>query len=122
MEPNDAESLRHALVQGWDLRLARGPDKEEALIEALAERVHFLLRHDLDRLMTGLYVLDVPEEQFRASLAKPDTLAAAKTLAAAIIAREKEKAATRERFRRETSTAGPQAAADLDEKSGGDES
>lgn len=110
MEPNDLEPIRHALVQGWNLRPGEGPDTEHALLDALTRRVEFLLRHDLDRLMTGLYVLDIPESRFRESLAQTDTSSASRTLATAIIAREREKAATRERFRRKPSTVGLQIA------------
>lgn len=104
MGSNDLESVQHALVQAWNLRPAEGPDGEQALFEALARRIEFLLRHDLDRLMTGLYVLDIPEAEFRACLAQPYTAAAARSLAQAIIAREREKAAARERFRRTPTT------------------
>ncbi|HNR29785.1 MAG TPA: hypothetical protein PKI11_02750 [Candidatus Hydrogenedentes bacterium] len=58
------------------------------LLEALAERIRYLFEHDYNRLLTGLYLLDVNESQYQAALARPDLDAKAFALAEMILERE----------------------------------
>lgn len=94
------EGVRHALVQQWNVPLRPDEHDWEVLRQRLTERVRFLLDHDLNRLMTGLYLLDVPESACHAALTAPKAVDASLQLADAILAREAEKAETRRRFTR----------------------
>jgi hypothetical protein len=105
MEPCDLECVHRALVQQWGIwplgpsRLAR-----EALIEELGRRVDFLLRHDLERLMTSMYLLDVPEEKFAEAVRRPAHEGPARILAEIILEREVEKMQTRQQYTRRERT------------------
>lgn len=98
-ESCDLEDVHRALVQQWGIwpvgreRLAR-----EALIEELGRRVGFLLRHDLDRLISAMYILDVPETKFAEAVQRPAHEQPEKLLAEIILEREVEKMQTRRRY------------------------
>ena len=101
MEPCDLESVHRALVQQWGIAaLEREPFAHEALIEQLSRRVDFLLRHDFERLMTSLYMLDVSEEKFAEAVQRPAHEKPARILAEIILEREIERMHTRQRYSR----------------------
>lgn len=73
------------------------PESDADLAERLAERIYRLLRHDFEKLMTLMYLVDVPERVFGDALAGRTERDAARELARIVIERESEKAHTRHR-------------------------
>ncbi len=100
-EASELQALSESLVRQWGI-WPLGPSRleREALIEELGRRVDFLLRHDLDRLMTSMYMLDVPEEKFAEAVQRPPHERPARILAEIILEREVEKMQTRQRYAR----------------------
>jgi len=95
-------ALSYQLIQK-DFQLDTEKDEEvitsfEALKLHLVRIVKYLLDHDMNRLLTILYRIDVGEERVKQLLATsaPDLLA--ENLADAIIAREKVKVAFRLKY------------------------
>ena len=98
-QPSD--DAQRELIARWHLSegLAKNvPSDYNALLEALTHRVHHLMTRDMQRLLTAMYVLDIGEERFRAAMAAPDALEAARSLAQTILDRELEKAASRRKY------------------------
>jgi hypothetical protein len=91
---------QQALVTQWHLSVpGDGADEpRERLLRALTRRVEHLLTHDMQRLLSALYVLDISEERFRDALDSTDTHSAAQQLAETILDRELEKAAMRRKY------------------------
>jgi hypothetical protein len=74
----------------------------EAQLEmALSERISYMIEHELERLFSILYRLDVSEQKVHAALKLENEIPSALAVARLIIARQKEKAATRMRYREE---------------------
>ena len=101
MESADLQSVHRALVQQWDI----APVGEErvdwdALLDALGRRVEFLLKHDLERLMTAMYQIDVSEERFSEAVQRPQKDRPARAIAELILEREIEKMESRKRYAR----------------------
>jgi hypothetical protein len=97
----DLAQLRHALVQNCGLEPARAiPANREGLIEELARRVDYLLRHDAEKLMYYLYRLDVPESEFAGAIAPGSGGRPARAIAEAILTREAQRLETYKRFTR----------------------
>ena len=105
-ETLDLAAVHEALVRQWGLwpldpgRLAR-----ESLLDELGRRIGFLLRHDLDRLMSSMYILDVPEEKFADAIRRPPAEHPERILAEVILDRELEKMQSRKRYARHGQTA-----------------
>ncbi|MBI5092250.1 MAG: hypothetical protein HZB26_07355 [Candidatus Hydrogenedentes bacterium] len=102
-EEPDLAATQDALVQNWSI-VPVAPETEgfgrEALLEALKQRVLYLIQHDFNRLMTAMYILDVAEERFKAAMATPGGLDnAAKAVAEVILEREMQKVITRQKYR-----------------------
>lgn len=76
--------------------------EEEALLLFLTELVEHLLEQNLERLFWVLYRLDVDEEKVHAALSLKAKEPAAPTLAALILAREKQKAQSRLDYQQDT--------------------
>jgi hypothetical protein len=74
------------------------PLGREALLGALAQRVDDLILHDFDRLMSSLYILDVPEEKFSAALEPKPGQRPGRLLAELILDREIERMHTWQRY------------------------
>jgi len=94
--------LGDALSKDWQVSLATPPDGApyDELLEALTRRIRHLLEHNLDRLMTALYILDVPEEHFREATASKPIDESAKDLARVVMAREMKRVETRRKYSR----------------------
>lgn len=108
MDKTDLEDLQHAVVQSWNTaRAVEGPISEDAILKALATRVAFLIRHDIDRLFAALYLIDVSEERFEKAKILSTGMEGARALARAILDREIEKMESRKRYRREGSVDAP---------------
>ncbi len=69
----------------------------EDLQEILAKLIRHLLDNDLERLLNGLYRIDVSEEKVKAAMATQGDVA--DKIALLIIEREMKKVVTREKYR-----------------------
>ena len=105
--------LKGALVQSWNIAppTEERPSRDD-LRNGLALRVAFLLKHDYQRLVSAMYLLDIPEEGFEGATAGKDIAKAAEDLAEIIFEREIEKLESRKRYRRERSIDVPFSAGD----------
>ncbi len=104
-EPCNWEDLHRALVQQWGVGpIGSGRPGREALLEELRRRVDFLLRHDFDRLISCMYMLDVPEEKFTEAVRRPPHEQPDRLLADIILEREIERMQTRRRYARQERT------------------
>ena len=94
-------AMERALRQGWNLPETTTPPSDwDDLRAALARQVAFLLRHDSQRLLTALYLLDVSEDRFREAQSGKTTTESATALADIILEREREKLASRQHYKR----------------------
>ena len=108
MDKTDLEDLRHSVVQAWNTAgVAEDALSEDAILEALTKRVASLIRYDIDRLFTALYLIDVSEERFDKASILSKGEASACELARAILDREIEKMESRKKYRREQSVDAP---------------
>ena len=95
------EDIRPALAKRWGL----APEVSDAnLISELAHRVAWLMKHDYQRLLNAVYLLDIPERRFNEASSLPTNEATARSLAELIIQRERQKLESRRRYRRDRST------------------
>jgi len=74
---------------------------EEALERALSERIFEMIEHDLEHLFSILYRLDVNERKVHAALQPNNYVPGNIAVARLIIARQKEKAATRLKYKQD---------------------
>lgn len=91
MPDHELVETQHALESRWGMKPPLAADdalSRKLLLEALAERVRWLFEHDYNRLLTGLYLLDVNESLYKSALAQPDLQAKALALAEIILDRE----------------------------------
>ena len=104
MERDDLARLHHGLAQTWNFAPApsRNLTKTE-LVDLLQRKVEFLLKHDYERLLSSLYILDIAETELAEATAQKSTCETARLLAEAILEREIEKMESRKKFRREGS-------------------
>ncbi len=99
MEEQDLEDVHHALVQQWGIgALEHERIAKDELIEALARRVRFLMSHDFERLLSGMYMIDVPEERFSEAVNLPEKDRPDHVIAQLIFERELQKMETRKRY------------------------
>jgi len=95
----DLDDVRRELAARWGISPTQSAAQDrEAILELLALRVEYLLEHNLDRLMSALYILDVPEDQFGEALAPGHEVKPARRLAEAILDREIARVNTRRRY------------------------
>jgi len=98
-EPGDMDDVHQQLVQLWGMRpVGLLPLGRDAIIEELVRRVAYLLQHDLDRLMSYMYILDVPEEKFADAIQRPAHEYPERLLAEVILEREIERMHTWRRY------------------------
>jgi len=91
MPDHELAETQRALESRWCMKPPLGANdalSRKLLLEALAERIRWLFEHDYNRLLTGLYLLDVNESLYRSALAQPDLQAKALALAEIILERE----------------------------------
>lgn len=102
MEEADLTATQEALVKNWAI-VPIAPESEgfgrEALLEALKQRVLYLIQHDFNRLLTAMYILDVAEDRFKNAMATPGLDNAAGAVAEVILEREMQKVITRQKYR-----------------------
>ncbi len=76
------------------------PQAERASLECkLEQHISYLINHDFSRLLQLLYTVDVDEQSLKTILLQQPDRDAAETIAALILARQKEKIETRQQFR-----------------------
>ncbi len=101
MEPADLRDVHRALVQQWGIWAIEGKRiARDAILDELARRVDFLLKHDFDRLMSCMYTIDVAEQRFSEALKLPEKDKPARAIAQLILEREIEKMESRKRYAR----------------------
>lgn len=98
MNESELQELSHALTQSWNLSNTGDAADRDALRVILAERVAFLMRHDLQRLLSAMYLLDIPEARFNAAMRNDDVDVAATELGGIILDREQQKIDTRNAY------------------------
>lgn len=92
-------TVHQQLVQLWGMRpVGLQPLGRDAIIEELVRRVAYLLEHDLDKLMSYMYILDVPEEKFADAIQRPPHEYPERLLAEVILEREIERMHTWRRY------------------------
>jgi hypothetical protein len=74
---------------------------EAELEKALAERISYMIEHELEQLFAILYRLDVSEQKVHAALKMENEIPGAVAVARLIISRQKEKAFTRMEYSQE---------------------
>ncbi len=72
---------------------------EQELLNAIVDRVTWMLRCDKDLLMSYLYRLDVLEHKINAALMPGNPLSAAEALGLLIFERQKERMETRRKYK-----------------------
>ena len=104
MEHDDLTRLCHALTQTWNFPPAPSQNLTEAeLTDLLQRKVEFLLKHDYQRLLSSLYILDISETKLAEANARECTGETARLLAEAILEREIEKMESRKKYRQDGS-------------------
>lgn len=99
MDAHDAEELRVALVRGCGLPATSSTEASPGgLLDELARRVGYLLRHDSEKLMYYLYALDVSEDVVASALEPSGNEEPERRIARAILEREAERLRTRKKY------------------------
>jgi hypothetical protein len=98
MEHEELNDLHRALVQSWQIEPSTGLTSH-AFLDALTDRVAMLLKHNLNRLTSAMYTLDVDETRFNTALSLPGNRETARTVAELILEREIEKMISRRKYR-----------------------
>ena len=115
--PEELHELQKILVQSWNVLAPRGGDLTRGSVhDSLVDRVRFLLKHDFDKLIAALYLLDVPETRFNEAMAAEGLEGKAGALADAIWDRELEKLHLRRRYKHEHSIETTYEVRDIDEE------
>lgn len=107
--PEYLVETQNALVTNWHVRPAGVCDEDlnwQLLLEALEERIIYLLKHKLEKLLTALYLLDISEQVHQEAMRAPTLEEKARHLAEAILARESEKIVTRRKYAKQTGPGG----------------
>ncbi len=99
--PGDLLETRRVLVADWGIETVPGTGEEanwKLLLEALAHRVAWLLRHNPGKLVNAMYVLDISEARYEHAMGESTTEAKALALAQVILERESEKIVQRRKY------------------------
>lgn len=72
---------------------------EQQLLQAIIDRVAWMLEFDMDLLMSYLYRLDVLEHKIEASLTPGKPLTAAEALGVLILDRQKERITSKKKYK-----------------------
>ena len=104
MDGNALQATEQALVDHWQISpLGISPYdlNRQLLLEALSERILYLLRHRHEKLLSALYILDIGETTYARAMEQDTMEDRAWALAEAVYDRESEKICSRERYARE---------------------
>lgn len=91
MPDHELVETQRALIANWGMTPAPVTEDDlnrRLILGALVERITHLFKHDYNRLLTALYMLDVPEGRYRTALAQPELAGKAQALAELILERE----------------------------------
>ena len=101
MEPADLQDVHRELVQHWGIwPLAEKRIALDAILDELGRRVDFMLKHDFERLMSCMYMIDVSEQRFSEAVKLPEKDRPARAIAELILDREVEKMESRKHYTR----------------------
>ena len=99
MEKHDLQDIHQALVQHWGIwPIGENRIAWDALVKELGSRVEFLLKHDFERLMSCMYMVDVSEQRFSEAINLPEEDKPARVIAELILEREVQKMESRKRY------------------------
>lgn len=96
----DTEIISSLVQKDIGVEVAQEAD-EQALLNAIIDRVAWMLRCDKDLLMSYLYRLDVLEHKINAALMPGNPLSAEEALGRLIFERQKERIETRKKYKTE---------------------
>ncbi|HSI90273.1 MAG TPA: hypothetical protein VK927_04110 [Adhaeribacter sp.] len=98
MKDNLDKNLVEAVNRNFGLKLRRKLFPEAEFLEILTLAIANLLQHDLQKLLSLLYRLDVNETHFRQALLADDSRQIAHNIAKLVLAREKLRIEIRQRY------------------------
>lgn len=101
MDREDLLRTRQALVANWQIMLAGDAPEDlnwQLLLDALEERILSLLERNPHRLLTAVYLLDIPETRYQGAMSGSNLRDNARALAQVILERESAKIAMRRRY------------------------
>jgi len=99
MEKHDLLDIHQALVQQWGIwPVGEKRIAWDALVQELGRRVEFLLKHDFERLMSCMYMVDISEQRFSEAIKLPEEDKPARVIAELILEREVQKMESRKRY------------------------
>lgn len=101
MDAKQVNELKDELIASWKITM---PDdhaisNSEQIFEALHRRIAELLCHDMQRLLTAIYRLDVSERNFDAAMSLSTTEEVARALARSVLERELQRLHSRRQHR-----------------------
>ncbi len=97
LEPKDKELI----ISDFEIEGADSDVSEDELLDILTSQIEYLMDRRLDYLLSLLYRLDVLEPKIKAVLYNQEIIAPARGLAKLILDRQKERVATRARYKAE---------------------
>ena len=101
MEQNLLQATEQALVSQWQvapLGLSPYDLNRQLLLEALSERILYLLQYRPQKLLSSLYILDIGEEAYNRAMEQDTMQDRAWALSEAIYDRETEKIELRRKY------------------------
>ena len=102
MQEEDTNQLAAAMIyRDFDLDPSERTLSEAELLRLLADHVAWLLEHRMEWLLSLMYRMDIDEQQVEAALLPTATEPANLRLAKLVLARQQERARTKQRYRPE---------------------
>jgi len=90
---------KELIISNFEIEGADAAVSEEELLDILTSQVEYLLDRRLDFLLSLLYRLDILEPKIKAVLYNQEIIAPARGLAILILDRQKERVATRSKYK-----------------------
>ena len=97
LEPRD----KALIISNFEIAGADSGISEDELLDILTSQVEYLMDRRLDYLLSLLYRLDILEPKIKAVLHNQEIIAPARGLAKLILDRQKERVATRTKYKTE---------------------
>ncbi len=94
-------SAKSLIAKNFELENSHEAMSEEEFTKHLANRIAYMLDHETDMVFSLLYRLDIYEEKINAVLANRKIVSPDVGLAKLIIERQKERLATKKKFKKE---------------------
>ena len=92
---------KELIISNFEIEGADAGVSEDELLDILTSQVEYLMDRRLDYLLSLLYRLDVLEPKIKAVLYNQEIIAPARGLARLILDRQKERVATRSKYKSE---------------------